>query len=642
MAPHVRRVPLSLLGLLLCVLHSASTLQLGGLRSAFVPTSVPSARASLTRQCAIAARGPQVLLAKGLGLLDRTQKDGVASLECRVVTKVGEYEYEGSIGTSSLTRRSSEELPATTEDDTLVAIMLQQAKALEREGDRSGAAQMYEAIVGKHPENGKVWMKLFLLCKNAQDFGEARSVLQRALVKLPGNAILWQAWADMEWHLYKPAVARNLYKKGLEANPHLPSLYNAWGGMERALGNVKRARELFVQGLKKNPGSARLLFSLAILEDVEGNTKLAEKLLRQGMGQEPNNPHLLHAMGVLEYKRVQVPAARAMFERCLREDKTFTRAWLSWGRMEEEVGFMAIAREKYQQGCKTNNGRGAVQLWQSWARLEEKAGETHRAIDVYKRAVALYPKDPSLLLEWGKLEEKRGEINTAHSLFKRAISAAPNRPYAYQCLAVLEARQQRFDNARGLFETGIRKAEKERKRGKMVHKAKRTLTQEVNEDLQLGRREDANLLHAWAKMEAKLQNFNRTRELFSRAVELDNTQGWLWQSYARFEGVHGDEWLCRHYFAQAVNCAPRDPRTWRYWGEFEESRGNADRARVYGQRALQLSYSHDVEQSLPDSAKPLLRRWIKARNIRDEDEDEEAYEEDEEEIEVFDDVPAAQ
>lgn len=48
----------------------------------------------------------------------------------------------------------------------------------------------------------------------------------------------------------------------------------------------------------------------------------------------------------------------------LQAEPGFTMAWLSWGRLEEELGYIPIAREKYSLGCKTNMHKGSVQLWQ--------------------------------------------------------------------------------------------------------------------------------------------------------------------------------------------------------------------------------------------------------------------------------------
>jgi Tfp pilus assembly protein PilF len=172
----------------------------------------------------------------------------------------------------------------------------------------------------------------------------------------------------MEKQLGKHEVARKLYQRGMEANPHLASLYNSWGSMERSLGKIGKARTLFETGLEKDPKSVRLHLSLAILEDVSGNTEAARCILNKGISIEYENAHLHHALGLLEYKRHELGEAREQFRVAVEVDPGFTMAWLSWGRMEEELGNLQLARSRYREGCQTPGGRGSVQLWQAWAR----------------------------------------------------------------------------------------------------------------------------------------------------------------------------------------------------------------------------------------------------------------------------------
>ena len=45
-----------------------------------------------------------------------------------------------------------------------------------------------------------------------------------------------------------------------------------------------------------------------------------------------------------------------------------------------------------------------MQLWQSWARMETRLGQTSQALQVYKRAVSLYPQDEQLVVGWAKVQ----------------------------------------------------------------------------------------------------------------------------------------------------------------------------------------------------------------------------------------------
>lgn len=266
-------------------------------------------------------------------------------------------------------------------------VRMLQAKQLAKRGDNLAADDLYAQMCAKYPTAGKVWMKRFKLARKQRLYGKAREVLQDSLKHNPCNAILWQAWADLERSLGRVNVARKLYRKGLEANPWLPSLYNSWGSMERECGRIDAARQLFQEGLNYDGKSVRLLLSSGMLEDVEGNTDAARSLLRRGLLVEPGNSFLLHALGMLEYKAGDVAGAREAFRAALQANSDHTQSWLAWAQLEESEGNIAMARGHYVRGCNCRGGRGTVQLWQAWARMEEKHTDGAAALEVYQKVI---------------------------------------------------------------------------------------------------------------------------------------------------------------------------------------------------------------------------------------------------------------
>jgi tetratricopeptide (TPR) repeat protein len=280
--------------------------------------------------------------------------------------------------------------PTEREKETEVPelrVRMLEAKELTKRGDYRAADEMYSQLCATYPTAGKVWMKRFNLARKQRFYGKAREVLQDSLKHNPCNAILWQAWADLERSLGRVKVARKLYHKGLEANPWLPSLYNSWGAMERECGRTDAARQLFREGLNHDGKSVRLLLSSGMLEDVEGNTEGARSLFRRGLLVEPGNSFLLHALGMLEYKAGDVAAAREAFRAAVQANSDHTQSWLAWGQLEEAQGNVAIARAHYVEGCKARGGRGMVQLWQAWARMEEKHTNGASALEVYHKVI---------------------------------------------------------------------------------------------------------------------------------------------------------------------------------------------------------------------------------------------------------------
>jgi tetratricopeptide (TPR) repeat protein len=338
---------------------------------------------------------------------------------------------------------------------------------------------------------------------------------------------LWQAWADLERSLGRVNVARKLYRKGLEANPWLPSLYNSWGAMERGIGRTEAARRLFQEGLRHDANSVRLLLSQGVLEDVEGNPELARSLLRRGLLVEPGNAFLLHALGMLEYKAGDIAKAREAFRAAVQANGDHTQSWLAWAQLEEAQGNIDVARSTYVRGCQSRSSRGSVQLWQAWARMEEQHTDGRAALEVYRKAMLLFPNDSQLLVESAKTLAKLGDVAEASTMLRRALDIDAHNPYVYQCLARIEMRQQRQTEALRLFATGVAMAEegfskalsadgKERKgsggggsRGSAM-------------ETTMGKRELADLVHCWANVvEEHGEDVNATRSLYAKATALD-------------------------------------------------------------------------------------------------------------------------
>lgn len=517
-------------------------------------------------------------------------------------------------GTSSLAPAEREKQTRESEAPELQALMLR-AKQLVADGKAGAAEGLYEEMCQQFPDSGKVWMQRFKLARKQRLYGKARQIIQQSLKHCPGNAILWQAWADLERSLGRVNVARKLYRKGLEANPWLPSLYNSWGAMERGIGRTEAARRLFQEGLSHDANSVRLLLSHGVLEDVEGNPELARSLLRRGLLVEPGNAFLLHALGMLEYKAGDIAKAREAFRAAVQANRDHTQSWLAWAQLEEAQGNIDVARTTYVRGCQARSSRGSVQLWQAWARMEEQHADTRAALEVYRKAMLLFPHDSQLLVESAKTLAKRGDVAEASTMLRRALDIDAHNPYVYQCLARIEMRQQRHAEALRLFATGVAMAEEGYSKALSADGKERKGSGGAGSrgsamETTMGKRELADLVHSWANVvEEHGEDVNATRTLYAKATALDPQRGYMWRAFAAFESREGDALIARHYFARAVNAEPYDGTTWSSWAELEQSLGNSERAAFYARRGAELKSAREVREKLIDASKPLARKW---------------------------------
>ena len=489
-------------------------------------------------------------------------------------------------------------------DEAAAALLYAKAKELEQRKQFRQALAQLKKLSALTPADGRVWIKMMNAHLRAGRQRRAEEVVREGVEACPSNARLRQALADLCRRSRRYDEARTHFRHAMQLDESLGSVYDSWGRMEASLGASRAAIGLFQRGLALRP-TARLHHALGVALDTEGQTEQAREVLQAGLKlpEEEGNPQLLHALGMLEARAGRTGRARALFGEAMERHPSFTATHLSLGRLEESMGRSEAARRAYHLGATAPQAgaqRGAVQLWQAWVRLEVKLGRRGQALRLYERACKLFPDDAQLGLGHAKLHADMGYSERARLLFARELARKRPHAYAFQAAAALEARDGDADAARALYERGAAlPAAQPHARAALIR-----------------------LLHAWAVFEWKSERPHAARALFERAqrtdeglsehvrlparpfflMQRDEDHGqrcsWLFQWRARFEAEQDNQHLARHYYARAVNVAPRDGSVWRMWSELEAELGEAERAALYAQRAQDL----DMQESLNAAA----------------------------------------
>ena len=348
------------------------------------------------------------------------------------------------------------------------------------------------------------------------------------------------------------------------------------------------------------------------LGDVDSARSTLNRALR--LPRQSNNPHLLFALGLVEARASDFPAARLHFESTLAAAPWFVAAYRCLGRVEEELGRYAAAREHYARGAtvrtegtsfgghggalggvRLEGTRGTAALWCSWATMERRLGRFSTAARLYDRAAMIFPTDPWLYLLWAEALEVAGDVDAARAVLKRALALPEPPHHAYAAAAGLEARAGEDEAARHLFTQG----------GKVepVQTAAPPKELGLGFTLPFGRRDKPStdglllLLVAHAQWEAALGYagcVTAARELFDHAEAIDaaapTRSAWLLRMRAQFEADapgKSSAQLARHYFTRAVNEAPADAAAWNAFAAFELAGATPERANVYAQRAAE-------------------------------------------------------
>ena len=83
---------------------------------------------------------------------------------------------------------------------------------------------------------------------------------------------------------------------------------------------------------------------------------------------------------------------------------------------------------------------------------------------------------------------------------------------------------------------------------------------------------------AWARMEQRLGQLDRTRELLEEGLRKDPRNPFLMQAFGVLEGEVGNTEAARSLFIEALEVKPRDAVTYQSWGMLEAREGNEDTA----------------------------------------------------------------
>lgn len=130
----------------------------------------------------------------------------------------------------------------------------------------------------------------------------------------PRDAVLLQSYALFEFESSNPRAARELFELAASADPKHQPVWIAWGWVEWKEGNLDNARQHYRRSLSIDSGSL-------------------------------DAARTFHAWGILEERAGNYSASRNLFRSALKIDSQNAPAWMSWAKLEENVGNLIRAEE---------------------------------------------------------------------------------------------------------------------------------------------------------------------------------------------------------------------------------------------------------------------------------------------------------
>ena len=336
----------------------------------------------------------------------------------------------------------------------------------------------------------------------------ARTVLQRAVLLAPECATLWHCWGQLERAEGRAEHALELFRRGLALTrgDESTAFLSHWlGATELRLGRIERARKSFDAGLRRAPGNTQLLLGMALVHMRCGRSAQAQRYMLQAVRAQPQHAHAWHAWAVLEARLERREVARDLFQQGLCHCPGHVPLWQAFAKFESE---------------KADIGAG---------KAGDEAGASERLVRrIYRSGVHACPSSQPLLVSWANFEMQKGKLSKAELLLAQASKLPTgNQPAGelYHTQALLLIKQGERKRARDCVEEGLRLAP----RHVPLYKVLGSLQDAANEieaartsfskGLEL-QPDYALLYHAWARLEARLLNWEALNELNRKAQEV--------------------------------------------------------------------------------------------------------------------------
>lgn len=277
---------------------------------------------------------------------------------------------------------------------------LQEPDELLSAGDLEGARRQYEALLSDHGGDPRLWIRLAYVHLQLEEPDEALHAAQRAYEIDSTDVDTILMLSQCQAAAGEPDVGLQTLQRGLEEHPENQQLLEVMTTISL--------------GLERWPAAAGLLRQLIRLHPDEASYRiqLGRLLMNQGESDE----------AIREFDRAAERGADSALCRALQG-----KAHLAAGRREQ-------AQELFQA---SNSVRPNSDAYGGMATVHYLRGEKGRAIQNFRKAIELAPRDPDLHFNLGNVLVQTERYEEAEEALRRSLRLDPGSPRAHLNLGVL-------------------------------------------------------------------------------------------------------------------------------------------------------------------------------------------------------------
>ncbi len=265
----------------------------------------------------------------------------------------------------------------------------------------------------------------------------------------------------------RDAIGAFRREEAIEPNTHL---YLEMGRAYAKLGMADSAQWSYEQAIAIDSMNTTAYMWLGQLHEEMGDFETAIALSKRAVEIRPGSVDYRYVLGAQLLRMDEVEEAAAQL-RAVAEERprhhgaqyNLGQALMRLGEEAEAEVHLALAEEAQQIQQEINEAHEAINRnpseVQNWLRLSDahrEAGMYDRALDAYKRAIALVPNDLRLHVNLASLMLESGDADAAIAQYRMIVDRDPAFAEAWLNLGVAYGNSGRYDEARQSWEMAIR------------------------------------------------------------------------------------------------------------------------------------------------------------------------------------------
>ena len=265
----------------------------------------------------------------------------------------------------------------------------------------------------------------------------------------------------------RDAIGAFRREEAIMPNTHL---YLEMGRTYAKLGIADSAQWSYEQAITIDSTNTTAHMWLGQLHEEMGDFETAIALSKRAAALRPESVDYRYVIGTQLLRMGEVEEAAAQLRTVVEErpwhhgaQYNLGQALMRLGEEDEAETHLALAEEAQQIQQEINEAHEAVnrdpsdvQNWLHLSEVHRKAGMYDRALDAYKRAIAIIPNDLRMHVNLASLMLESGDADGAIAQYRMVVDRDPSLADAWLNLGVAYGNAERYDEARQAWEMTIR------------------------------------------------------------------------------------------------------------------------------------------------------------------------------------------